>query len=403
MTPSDSERQTTSHAPGQYLGYSLQATRFLMRLLDAPPGWTVSLEVFEDVGVETGEGNRIAEQGKSTLEGNPISDRAVDLWKTFSRWLDAAHSGELNPETTIFALYISHPKTGEIVESFARAQSSGEALNALLQAKGKLWGPAPDFPLRSTVSRTIVPYVDKVFEADDHVICRIIQNFELASGSGSPQEDLKGRFASIFVPSEMVDDALVYALGWVKEKTDRLLEQKKPARISAQSFQAAIVSFVRKHDNRTILNTFAGLPSPHEIQQDLKVKTYVRQLVIIEADDEQKIRAVTDFLRASVDRTQWGVKGLVHESSLDEFEEALLRTWDNHKRKTDIKLAGHPDIQKGHYLYLECSSHQAMLEGLQVPPHFTPGSFHALADDLVIGWHPHYRLELEIADKDRSS
>ena len=371
-----------------------------MRLPDVPPDWTVSLEVFEDVGVETHEGNRIAEQDKSTREGNPVSDRAVDLWKTFSNWIDAAQSGELNPQTTIFELYVSHPKTGEIVESFAQAKSSDEALNALLQAKRKLWGPAPDFPLRPTVSAAVVPYVDKVFEADEHVICRIIQNFKLTSGSVSPQEDLKGRFTSAFVPSEMVDDALVYALGWVKERTDRLLEQKKPARISAESFQAAIVSFVRKHDNRTILNTFAGLPSPQDIQQDLKVRTYVRQLVIIEADGEQKLRAVTDFLRASVDRTQWSVKGLVHESSFDEFEEALLRTWDNHKRKADIRLAGHADVQKGQYLYLECSSHQAALEGLQVPTHFTPGSFHALADDLVVGWHPHYMRELKISDNE---
>lgn len=400
MTSSDSEHRTTSHAPGQYLGYSLQATRFLMRLLDAPPNWTVSLEVFEDVGVETGEGNRIAEQSKSTLEGNPVSDHAVDLWKTFSNWLDAAQSGELNPETTLFELYISHPKTGEIVKSFARAQSSAEALKALHQAREKLWGPATAFPLRPTVSKTIVPYVDKVFEADDHVISRIIQNFHFTSGSGSPHEDLRGRFASTFVPSEIVDDALAYALGWVKKKTDRLLEQKKPARISAESFQAAIVSFVRKHDNRTILNTFAGIPSHQQIEQDLKLRTYVRQLDIIEADDEQKIGAVTDFLRASVDRTQWGAKGLVHESSFDEFEDAMLRTWGNHKRKTDIRLAGHPDVQKGRYLYLECSSHQATLEGLQVPTHFTPGSFHALADDLVVGWHPHYKRELEISDNE---
>ena len=396
MTPSDILQQTTPHAPSQYLGYSLQATRFLMRLLYARPEWTVSLEVFEDVGVETGEGNRIAEQDKSTLEGNPVSDRAVDLWKTFSNWLDAVQSGELNPEKTIFELYISHPKTGEIVESFSRSQSNAEALNALLQAREKLWGPAPDFPLRSTVSKTIAPYLDKVLGADGHVISNTIKNFQFTSGSGSPQEDLKRRFASAFVPSEMVDDVLAFALGWVKEKIDRLLEQKKPARISAESFQAAIVSFVRKYDNRTILNTFAGIPGHQQIQQDLKVRTYVRQLDIIEAEYEQKIRAVTDLLRASVDRTQWSAKGLVHESSFDEFEEALLRTWDNHKRKTDFRLVGRSNVLKGQGLYLECSSHQATLEGLQVPQHFTPGSFHALSDDLVIGWHPHYKRKLEI-------
>ena len=84
MAVSEADRRGTSHVPGQYLGYSLQATRFLVHLLEADPGWTISLEVFEDVGVETIEGNKTAEQVKSTLIGNPVSNHAIDFWKTIS-------------------------------------------------------------------------------------------------------------------------------------------------------------------------------------------------------------------------------------------------------------------------------------------------------------------------------
>ncbi len=395
-------QQTTSHAPGQHLGYSLQTTRFLMRLLDADDDWTVSLEVFEDVGVETSKGQRIAEQGKSATENNPVSDRARDLWKTFSNWIDAVNAGQLLPETTFFELYISHPRTGGIVESFSSAKSYDESLLAFLNARTKLWGPSPEHTLKSTVSETIQPYVENVFDADSDMVCKIIQNFNFEHGSGSPQEDLEIRFSKGFVPADIVSDVVLYAQGWVKKETDCLLEQKKPACISVQSFRQAITSFIRKHDNRTILNTFAGIPSREEIQQELQIKTYVRQLDIIDADYEQKIRAVTDFLKASVDRTEWSVQALVHESSFDEFEDSLLRTWDNKKRKADIILAGNSDTQKGQHLYLDCSSHQATLEGLVVPSHFTPGGFHALADDQVIGWHPKYKDELNIAGDERN-
>ena len=94
-----------------------------MRLLEAEPGWTVSLEVFEDVGVETAEGKRVAEQVKSTYKGNPISDRAVDLWKTFSNWIDAVSCGNLQLDKTTFEIYVSRPKTGDIVSRFSKASS----------------------------------------------------------------------------------------------------------------------------------------------------------------------------------------------------------------------------------------------------------------------------------------
>lgn len=118
--------------------------------------------------------------------------------------------------------------------------------------------------------------------------------------------------------------------------------------------------------------------------------TYVRQLEIINCDDDDKMRAVTDFLRASFDRTQWGIKGWVNDSSFEEFEQGLTRTWKNLKRQTEIELSGRTSIERGMSLYTKCSLHRANLEGLEVPDHFTPGSFHALADKEDVWWHPDY-------------
>ena len=146
MAVSVNDGSRTPHVPGQYLGYSLQTTRFLVHLLEADLGCTISLEVFEDVGVETIEGSKIAEQAKSTLKGNPVSNRSIDLWKTFSNWVDSAKSGELNPDTTRFELYVSHPRKGEIAESFSKVKSKDEARVAFQNARTILWGSAPTYP-----------------------------------------------------------------------------------------------------------------------------------------------------------------------------------------------------------------------------------------------------------------
>jgi hypothetical protein len=177
-----------------------------------------------------------------------------------------------------------------------------------------------------------------------------------------------------------------------------LIRAGEVACISVGAFRRNITSFVRRLDRRTILTTFAKAPTLTEIESQ-RLRTYVRQIELIKEEDEHKIRAITDYLRAEVDRTHWAEKGYVHDLSFDEFEENLQRTWINLKNKTDIAFSGHSEIERGKYLCSECEMHRVFLEGLDLPPHFTPGSFHALSDKKVIGWHPNYEILLKEAEE----
>jgi hypothetical protein len=397
-------RKSSVQAPDQYLGYSLQTNRLLTNLLQADPGSVVSLEVFEDVGVDTQDGFRIAEQDKSALVKNPIADRSVDLWKTLSNWIDAVESGELEVEKTTFIFHVSKLKKGAIAEKFSKADSLTEARIALHEAKYSLWGVDPDYRLKDRVADSIKEYVSRVFDTmdkDEGLVCGVVKNLSLSFGGGSSIEDLKRLMKKTIIPDDILDDALDYILGWVKEQTDALLEQRKPAFIAYDSFHTALTSFVRKHDRRTILDSFAKAPDEDQIKSDLNIRTYVRQLDLIECDDDQRIEAVRDYLQSSADRTEWSLKGWVNETSFDELENDLIRTWKNLKSKMEIELDKQEDIRKGKYLYALCSLHKAKLQGLEVPYYFTPGSFHAVSDKELIGWHPEYKARLKALAKSK--
>lgn len=392
-----SQNRKTPHVPGQYAGYSLQTTRCLSRLLEATPDSYCSIEVFDDVGIVSDDGKKTAEQVKSTQGGNPVSDRSVDLWKTFSNWIDAVEAGEVQLGNTKFEIYVSRPATGDIVKGFSDANSIRSADAALKEAKKKLWGIAPKFDLKEKVAVGIKDYLDKVFHGDETIVCGIIEAFTYTCGSGSPHADLESLMAQKFVHEEIVPDMVMHALGWVKKQTDELLEQKKLAIISWNAFHAEMTSYFRRIDRRQILESFARTPDKGDIKQHLILKVYVRQLEMILCNDEEKFQAVNDYLLSSVDRAIWSDKGLVHESSFDEFEDKLIRTWQNNQRASGIEAAHHTDVNKGKLLYSKCSLYQATLEGLDVPPHFTPGSFHTLADKESIGWHPQYKSKLKSA------
>jgi len=364
------------------------------RLLDEDDDTFVSLEFFDDVGVEKPNGNRIAEQSKSTLDGNPVADRVVGLWKTFSNWIDSVNNKELELGKVQFVIHVSRPKGGSIVDSFSKASTIDEARQALSNAKAELFRSSPNSSKPAKVSETISSFVNNVFGADEDLVCRIIKDFSLECGSGDFEGDLKRQMIKV-APPEVIDDVLTYALGWIKKLTDALIEKGKPASVSAKEFRTNLFSFIRMSDRRTILKSFAHYPTQEEIAADLKVRTYVRQLDIIDCDDDQKIRAVTDFLRASVDRVKWSEKGWVHQESFDDFQNGLVRTWDNLRRKIKLTQANLADGEKEQTLYLECSQHQSTLQGIETPEYFTAGSFHSLADQQLIGWHPSYKLALK--------
>jgi hypothetical protein len=97
-----------SNATGQLFGYSLQFPRALLRLLEAENDAKVGIEVCGDVSVFFPNGTTLAEEDKSSLKGNPLADRSINLWKTFYNWITAVKGGMLNATTDRFVLYTNH-------------------------------------------------------------------------------------------------------------------------------------------------------------------------------------------------------------------------------------------------------------------------------------------------------
>lgn len=392
--PRSPSKAKLATAAGPGLGFSLQVTRLLARLLqDCEPGDSVCLEAFSDVGVAKADGTTIAEETKSTHGYNPVSDRAVSLWKTLANWLHAAKVGAISPKRTRFVLYVSMPvEPGVVAQSFLQAGDGASALEALLKARDGLWGASPQFSAREMLPADLGTQLARLWSdttMSNH-LPDIIANFEIVLGTGSPITDLQDLVSRQLISPEMCDTVTRWALGWVKLETDKLLEQGLPAYIAYDAFKSALLAFCRTHDRTDMLMGFAGEPSAAEIDAHRQFKNYVRQLELVEADDEDILGAVNDHLRAAVDRTTWAAKGYVDPSMLQTFEKELKRTWKNHRDQTAIAYSSLGAEAKGRLLFLQCAEHRATVNSQQCPEYFTRGSFHALSDALIIGWHPDY-------------
>lgn len=391
---SRSKRRRTE-VPGQALGYALQYTRLTQLLLEAPAGSFCSMEYLDDVAQQhSDKGTRLI-QSKSALTANPVADRAKSLWKTLSNWTTLATDSDYDLEKTVFEIYVSRPVGGQLVEAFANARTLEEARVAVAQARDALWGKSPDFPLKSAVADEIAPYLERVFNADPACLERIICNFHLTHGSGSPQADIEAVIRTHPVSATKVVDIADHMCGVVKRRVDALLEAGRPAIIARDTFYDWYTSYLRKVDRDTVLLSRTKPPSEEESRGQLP-KIFVQQLDLIGLPFEDKLEAVSDYLMAAADRTTWALSGEVDVSSFDDLDAALKRSWKNKRRTCGIEHGSKPGDLQGQALYSDCMDLTVPLQAMQPPDHFIPGCFHGLADDMSIGWHPDYEQQLKV-------
>ncbi|MCW5230493.1 hypothetical protein D8B34_26375 [Verminephrobacter eiseniae] len=392
---SSRSKNRRTEVPGQALGYGLQYTRLTQLLLQAPAGSFCSMEYLDDVAQQQTDNSVRLIQSKSALTANPVADRAKSLWKTLSNWATLAKDSDCDLEKTVFEIYVSRPVGGQLVETFANACTLEEARMAIAQARDVLWGKLPDFALRSAVAKEIAPYIERVFNTDPTCLERIICNFQLTHGSGNPQADIEAVIRTHPVSATKVADIADHMCGVVKRRVDELLQAGRPAVIARDAFYEWYAAYLRKVDRDTVLPSRAKAPSEEESLGQLP-KIFVQQLDLIRLPFEDKLEAASDYLMAAADRTAWAVSGEVDESSFDDLDATLKRSWKNKRRTCGIEHGSKFGEIQGQALYSDCMDFTTPLQAMQPPDHFIPGCFHQLADDMSIGWHPDYEQQLKV-------
>jgi len=371
-------------APGPYLGFALQPVRLCYHLLTCPSGAHVSLELLDDVAIHRADGTLALEQTKSALKQNPLSDWAADLWKAIANWLDSAASGAIDPSKCQFRIYVSPLHTGAVAQALSDCNSDAavEKLTAAAALNFKKKKPA-----------ACAPYIQRFLSASDDERAAIVTRLTIVS-EADPLESLRTLLKTTVVP-ELIDVLCESAIGMAKEQADELIRQGKAAKIDGDRFKANFIAFVQRNNLPGLLTSLTEKPDEDQVVAILVQRpTFIRQLELIDSNYDDRMRAVSDYLRSSADKTRWAETGAVFEGSLRDFDESLV--WRHGLISDEIAdLSSHHDsIRKGRAIYRRCAQLQIPIDGRAVPEHFVHGCFNALADTLRLGWHPEYEALL---------
>ena len=376
--PSPSPKST---APGQYLGYALQPVRLCYHLLSCQNGANVSIEQIDDIAVTNPDGTVLLEQDKSALKQNPVADWSVDLWTTFSNWSTMAQSGSIDPQHTSFSIYVTPQHSGTWVQRFTHCHSRNETTATLNDFRKAL-------DQRPRRSRSY-PHITTFLSSDSDTLFQIISKFELRFDH-DPVDPIRD-ILSITVPEAILDDCCAFAIGLAKETADNLIRAGAPATIASTTFRKEVRAFISKNNLMLYLPSFPDNPSTSSIEHTIgNQPVFVQQLNIVEMPHPQIMRAVSDLLRSAADKTTWAEKGLIANDSLEDFDQRLVRQYENRQIEVTDAHSELDPCAKGRLLYSFCASHDAKLDGREVPGHFVSGCYNDLADRRQVGWHPNF-------------
>jgi hypothetical protein len=374
-------------APGPYLGFALQPVRAFHHLLTCPRGAKVSLELQDDVAVHYSDGSLCLEQTKSALRQNPISDWAPDLWKAFHNWLTMLNTNECNAGTTRFCIYVTPVKKGTFATALAAASTPKDVKAVLTTIRAKL--------AKQKIPPACAPYLQPFLDAHENQQAAIVAHFELEADASDPLDAIRALLLPT-VPEAYVDILVESGIGQAKQALDRRIQRGLTPILDADAFKKDFRAFVRRNNLPGLLTSLGEVPSDGLVAHIASTRPiFIRQLELVEASDDDRLRAISDFLRTSADKADWAERGLIFSGSLDVWDDDLVRRHGMVRGDIADLHSGKTAEVQGRLVYRQCAQHQAPLEGRVVPGHFVHGSFNGLADCRRIGWHANYQTLLD--------
>ena len=379
------------NAEGQMLGYLYQARCALYLLLSRKSlqntQYSISIEKFDDVSFEEKGTPVELLQIKHHINSNhDLSDSSRDLWRTLKVWLDAVSEEPALYQNIDFVLITTSSITEGSAVSFLSCDDSKRDCNkayqllrrVALENRNKLNSPA--YKLFFLLDE------DRAIQFLEHI--KIIANTDnILDIENRIKDEL--RYSSL--PQHI--DAIFHDLeGWWFDKVVRILCGKENTSISYLEVNSFIV-------NKASQYRYDDLPITRDIRElkDITLsmipddqKLFISQLEVVNCNEKLMDLAVRDYFRAHSLRSSWLRNNEIFPNELEKYDSTLVDFWE-------YDFACMPDAQNatednkrlwGLELFKKTMMRNECIRKRCQEPFIMKGTYHILANRLMVGWHP---------------
>jgi hypothetical protein len=380
------------------LGYLYQCRYGLLLLLERAqkdPAVELSIERFDDITIEQSGVPTEQRQLKHHLSrSGDLTNASVDLWKTLRIWSEGIHNGILRPSDTLLyivttasapegsaASKLRHDKrdvASALKTLLGVTQSSTNASNTLAYAAFNALTPSQQEGLLAAVR--VLDHEPNI----DEVLPRIR---ELLTYACRPEhldhlvERLEGWWQGVVVQ---------HLTGGVDGSQPTLRGFDLQTKIND-------IRDELRRDNLPTDFCFANIDIPVNLARD--GRNFVRQLRVIGHREDVISNAVCDHYRSFGQRSEWIRKDLALVEELEQYDSRLIREWKVEFAFLAEELTDSTDAEAekkaGRGLYRWSQRLEIHIRRDCTEPTISRGSFHLLADDLRVGWHPRFQAVME--------
>lgn len=372
------------------IGYFYQCRYALLECLRRLPGmqeFTVSLEMLDDIHFET-EGEPIELlQTKHHLERVAnLTDASPDLWKTIRIWSEGLANSTIPEGSLLFLITTANAAQGAVAHYLKAGPSRDpdralERLSATAQTSTNVDNrPAYAVFLRLTPEQKAT-------------LVNAITVLDAAPTIDDLEEALK---VAIFyaVESRYLEQYLQRLEGWWYRRAIKQVANRGLNPILSEELQAETDRLREqfKQDNLPIDDEIMSASVDASGYQD---RVFVHQLRLIEIGNPRILLAIRNYFRAFEQRSRWLREDLLLVGELDRYEERLIEEWDIHFQQMRDELGqgaaeeARKSAAQALYRWVETGSHRSIRSGV-TEPIIARGTYHMLADNQRVGWHPDF-------------
>ena len=375
-------------ARGQLLGYCIQFPRALLHLLKCGQGDAVGIEFGADVSVLLKEDGTIREEDKSSLRGNPLTDRSTNLWKTLYNWVVLVKEQKIDPAKTHFVLYANKPvDTNSYVIQLEEAENSVAAEMTLKAIQEQL----SDVGLETELGK----YLQELFYVSREILKQIIVNFEFECSSST--DDLKteifNELRKKYIPEKRLGDIFRSISGWLFYEILSRISQKREPIIYFEEFSRKMLQLVQDVRFEKIVDFSEAQIGNQEEASNAELArrpNYIKQLDLINLPTNGKLKAAIAFLKTNINVQLWIEKDIVSQDEMNSFINHLIEYYNNCSERIQSICAEDTDENKGLKTYMECRERNATINEQTPPAGTIAGTYNQLADEMKLGWHPQW-------------
>lgn len=372
------------------LGYLYQARLALLMLLDREPGTVVSIESIDDVAFEQNGDHieRIQLKHHISSQGS-LSDASTDLWKTLRVWCIAVSDGTVQLGKDAFSIVTTSSASKDSIAWKLHHESYGH--RDIDGALTRLRAVAIDSQSRD--NQPAYQVFMQLVPAQQEVLLQSVYVLDNAPNILDARHQVRSSIRYCTRP-EYLDAVCERLEGWWAQRIIECL-MVASANISHAELWAKINDIQEQFRTDNLPIDYCDLPTPDETQLDERDKVFIEQLRLVMLSQPRIGKAIADYYKAFHQRSRWVRDELLFCDEWEKYEDRLKDEWERRFAimREDMPVSPTEDDlrQRGRNLFnwvdTDASIH---IRSQCTEPYIMRGSYHILANDLRVGWHPEF-------------